>query len=238
MKKSALKGNLWRWRDSFESLALPRTVFRVVVLGSGGVGKTSLITQFTSDTFTEEYHPTVEDLYESPLNLTPKITALFDIVDTAGSYNFPAMRKLTIDEGEAFVLVYSVDDQNSLEEVLKIRGEILEAKGSNSVPMILVANKCDIPEEDRQLSVEKISEALIEAGVDCLSIAASAKYDLNVNATFKALLADIAFGHGGVLPGMSGGTKSTKRSDSLSASESHSPFTWLKSHILKERIQT
>lgn len=237
MKKSSLKSHLWKWRDSFESLALPRTVFRVVVLGSGGVGKTSLITRFTSDEFTEDYNPTVEDLYETPLNLTPKITAVFDIVDTAGSYNFPAMRKLTVDEGDAFILVYSVEDESSLHEVLKIRSEIIEAKGTNSVPMILVANKCDIPEEDRQLTAEKISETLIKAGVDCLSIAASARYGFNVIATFKALLAEIAFGHEGFLPNKSENAVSRKR-DRLPAHVSTSPLDWLKSHVLGAKTRS
>ena len=226
------KGNLWKWRDSFESLSLPRTVFRVVVLGSGGVGKSSLISRFTDDGFAEEYTPTVEELYETPINLSSKITAVFDILDTAGSYTFPAMRKLTIDEGEAFVLVYSVDDKHSLEEILKIRGEILEAKGSNAVPMILVANKCDIPEEDRQLSVEKISEALIEAQVDCLTIAASAKFGLNVKAAFKALLAEIAFGNSGVSP------KLSRDAESESRDRSASPFAWLKSHVWKAKSRS
>jgi GTPase SAR1 family protein len=37
--------------------------FKVVVLGSGGVGKSALTVQFVSNTFIEKYDPTIEDFY-------------------------------------------------------------------------------------------------------------------------------------------------------------------------------
>ena len=37
--------------------------FKVVVLGSGGVGKSALTVQFVSGHFMEKYDPTIEDFY-------------------------------------------------------------------------------------------------------------------------------------------------------------------------------
>ncbi|VDN31636.1 unnamed protein product [Gongylonema pulchrum] len=41
--------------------------FQVVVLGSGGVGKSALTVQFVSNTFIEKYDPTIEDFYRKEI---------------------------------------------------------------------------------------------------------------------------------------------------------------------------
>lgn len=50
-------------------------------------------------------------------------------MDTSGVYAFPAMRQLNIRLGHAFILVFSLDDVASLEEVKSIREEIVQMKG-------------------------------------------------------------------------------------------------------------
>ena len=44
--------------------------FKVVVLGSGGVGKSALTVQFVSNTFIEKYDPTIEDFYRKEIEVT------------------------------------------------------------------------------------------------------------------------------------------------------------------------
>lgn len=76
-----------------------------------------------------------------------------EILDTAGVAQFTAMRELYIKNGQGFILVYSVTDKNSLQELLSIREQIIRIKGSNNIPMVLVGNKCDLTEE-RELEPE------------------------------------------------------------------------------------
>ncbi len=47
-------------------------------------------------------------------------------------------------KGEGFILVYSVTDEKSFENIRKIYGQILSAKAGVKYPMILVANKVDL----------------------------------------------------------------------------------------------
>ena len=49
---------------------------RLVVLGSGGVGKTSLILQYLQGKFDDDYQPTVEDCYNHTLKLPGKKTII------------------------------------------------------------------------------------------------------------------------------------------------------------------
>lgn len=53
--------------------------FKVVVLGSGGVGKSALTVQFVSGCFIEKYDPTIEDFYrkEIEVSISYRINIIF-----------------------------------------------------------------------------------------------------------------------------------------------------------------
>jgi GTPase SAR1 family protein len=80
------------------------------------VGKTSIIQRFLYDTWTAKYRRTIEELHRADFPIGGASLTL-DILDTAGSYEFPAMKTLNIASSNAFILVYSVDDQSSFDEV-------------------------------------------------------------------------------------------------------------------------
>ena len=75
------------------------------------------------------------------------------ITDTTGSHQFPAMQRLSISKGHAFILVYSVTSRQSLEELRPIWDVIREMKGADlaAIPVMLVGNKCD-EMENREVS--------------------------------------------------------------------------------------
>lgn len=123
----------------------PNTDYRVVVFGSAGVGKSSLVLRFVKGTFKDSYVPTIEDTYRQVI-ASNKLVCTLQITDTTGSHQFPAMQRLNIQKGHAFILVYSITNRQSLEELKAIYKDIAEIKGLNSaktVPMMLVGNKCD-----------------------------------------------------------------------------------------------
>lgn len=190
--KAKIKKQGEKWRHSVDTLPLPRNIFNVVVLGAGGVGKTSLVTRFVKNEFSDHYNPTVEDLYEKPIHLRRGVSAMLQVLDTAGSYQFPAMKRLTLQYGEAFILVYSVKDPASLDEALKLQQEIYEAKGTEDVPMVLVGNKCDLTSGTDKRIVSHAVASTLSRGKNCILAETSAKYDLNVSGVFTALMAQIA----------------------------------------------
>lgn len=93
--------------------------YRVVVFGAGGVGKSSLVLRFVKGTFRESYIPTIEDTYRQVISCNKNICTL-QITDTTGSHQFPAMQRLSISKGHAFILVYSCTSRQSLEELRPI----------------------------------------------------------------------------------------------------------------------
>lgn len=93
--------------------------YRVVVFGAGGVGKSSLVLRFVKGTFRESYIPTIEDTYRQVISCNKNICTL-QITDTTGSHQFPAMQRLSMSKGHAFILVYSCTSRQSLEELRPI----------------------------------------------------------------------------------------------------------------------
>ena len=79
--------------------------------------------------------------------------ALLDVLDTAGQEEYSAMREQYMRTGEGFLLVYSITDRQSFEEIMTFQQQILRGKDKDYFPMIVVGNKCDLDGE-RQVSTQ------------------------------------------------------------------------------------
>ncbi|XP_022257047.1 ras-related protein Rap-2a-like [Limulus polyphemus] len=159
---------------------------KLVVLGAGGVGKTSLVVQYLEGFFSSSYKPTVEDCYRHTIQMPDGIFHTVEILDTAGSHHFPAMRELSIRSGRGFVIVFSVDDKQSFHEVTELWNLITKLRGSQ-VPVILVGNKSDLNKE-RKVSEAEAQEIAKDVMNNCRYIETSAKYNVNVSQLFVQLL--------------------------------------------------
>ena len=58
--------------------------YKIVVLGSGGVGKSALTVQFVQGIFVEKYDPTIEDSYRKQVEVDGQ-QCMLEILDTAGT---------------------------------------------------------------------------------------------------------------------------------------------------------
>lgn len=160
--------------------------YRVVVFGAGGVGKSSLVLRFVKGTFRESYIPTIEDTYRQVISCNKNICTL-QITDTTGSHQFPAMQRLSISKGHAFILVYSITSRQSIDELRPIYDVITEVKGKelDNIPIMLVGNKCD--EENNREVHNQYGKSNAEAW-KCNFMETSAKNNVNVKELFQELL--------------------------------------------------
>ncbi|KGL74122.1 GTP-binding protein Di-Ras2 [Tinamus guttatus] len=159
--------------------------YRVVVFGAGGVGKSSLVLRFVKGTFRESYIPTIEDTYRQVISCDKSICTL-QITDTTGSHQFPAMQRLSISKGHAFILVYSITSRQSLEELKPIYEQICQIKGDvESIPIMLVGNKND---ENQNREVDSNEGEAMAKKWKCAFMETSAKLNHNVKELFQELL--------------------------------------------------
>ncbi|EAL61602.1 hypothetical protein ACTFIW_010371 [Dictyostelium discoideum] len=167
---------------------MPLREFKIVVLGSGGVGKSALTVQFVQGIFVEKYDPTIEDSYRKQVEVDSN-QCMLEILDTAGTEQFTAMRDLYMKNGQGFVLVYSIISNSTFNELPDLREQILRVKDCEDVPMVLVGNKCDLHDQ-RVISTEQGEELARKFG-DCYFLEASAKNKVNVEQIFYNLIRQI-----------------------------------------------
>jgi len=162
-------------------------VFKLVLVGSGGVGKSCLTIQYISNKFVEDYDPTLEDSYRKPITLEGE-PAILDIFDTAGQEDFAAVRDSYMRTGDGFLCVYSVTLQASFDEAVNLHEHILRVKDAEEVPFVLVGNKCDL-EDAREVQTSK-GQGLAN-DLNCPFLEASAKIRYNVDESFTTLVKEI-----------------------------------------------
>jgi len=161
--------------------------YKLVVLGSGGVGKSALTVQFVQGIFVEKYDPTIEDSYRKQVEIDGT-QCMLEILDTAGTEQFTAMRDLYMKNGQGFVLVYSIIAQSTFNDLPDLREQILRVKDKDEVPLVLVGNKADLNDQ-RVITTEQGQELAKKFG--CTFIEASAKTRTNVEQIFHDLIRQI-----------------------------------------------
>ncbi len=110
--------------------------YKIVILGSGGVGKSAITVRFVQNTFEEKYDPTIEDSYRKLTMIDGEPCAL-EILDTAGTEQFRAMRDLYIKNGHGFLLVYSVTNPSSYNDLEELYRQIERIRDIEDVSIML-----------------------------------------------------------------------------------------------------
>ncbi|TVY21715.1 Protein ras-2 [Lachnellula arida] len=173
-------------------------LYKLVVLGDGGVGKTALTIQLTLQHFVETYDPTIEDSYRKQVVIDGQ-SCMLEVLDTAGQEEYTALRDQWIRDGEGFVLVYSISSRSSFTRITRFHNQIQRVKESSAsspsypgspissnmplapVPIMLVGNKSDRVTE-REVSTQEGHALARELG--CEFVEASAKNYINVEKAF------------------------------------------------------
>merc|ERR1719354_869267 len=167
---------------------LSTSTYKIIVVGGGGVGKSALTIQFIQSYFVTDYDPTIEDSYRKQCQIDGS-GARLDILDTAGQEEFSAMREQYMRSGEGFLLVFSVADKLSFNEINNFQRQILRVKDREEYPMVLVGNKCDIDDANRAVSHAEALALANQMGIDYIET--SAKNKINVENVFHDLVRSI-----------------------------------------------
>ncbi|TSN48479.1 Ras-related protein Rab-23 [Bagarius yarrelli] len=155
---------------------------KVVVVGNGAVGKSSMIQRYCKGIFTKDYKKTIGvDFLERQIVVNDEDVRLM-LWDTAGQEEFDAITKAYYRGAQACVLVFSTTDRESFEAISSWKEKVEMEVGD--IPTVLVQNKIDLLDD----TVIKNEEAEgLAKKLKLRFYRASVKEDLNVNEVFKYL---------------------------------------------------
>uniref|UniRef100_A0A3B4A1H8 Ras-related protein Rab-23 n=1 Tax=Periophthalmus magnuspinnatus TaxID=409849 RepID=A0A3B4A1H8_9GOBI len=149
---------------------------KVVVVGNGAVGKSSMIQRYCKGIFTKDYKKTIGvDFLERQIVINNEDVRLM-LWDTAGQEEFDAITKAYYRGAQACVLVFSTTDRESFLAIESWKEKVEAEVGD--IPTVLVQNKIDLLEE----TVIKNEEAEgLAKRLKLRFYRASVKEDMNVN---------------------------------------------------------
>ena len=169
-----------------------REVIQLGTLGDSGVGKSNLSSVYVNNKFEPEIIATIgfncliKDTIIKINNIEKKIK--IKIWDTAGQEKFKSVSVQYIKNCIGILLVYSIDDRNSLNNLENWIKDIKDKTNYEKVPLILIGNKCDL-EDERKVSKEEGEKFALKYNIKFFEC--SAKNNINVNQAFENLINEV-----------------------------------------------
>lgn len=163
--------------------------FKVVLLGEGRVGKTSLVLRYVNNVFSENQQTTIQASFLSKRLALGDTTVNLAIWDTAGQERFHALGPIYYRDADGALLVYDTTDRDSFAKVKMWVQELRKMVGPDIV-LCIAGNKIDLA-KDRAVDHEQAEEYAQSVGaLHCLTSARNGK---GIDDTFlsitKAMLA-------------------------------------------------
>eukprot|EP00002_Diphylleia_rotans_P025797 TRINITY_DN511_c0_g1_i1.p1 TRINITY_DN511_c0_g1~~TRINITY_DN511_c0_g1_i1.p1 ORF type:complete len:209 (-),score=56.11 TRINITY_DN511_c0_g1_i1:663-1289(-) len=131
-----------------ESSDVSEYLYKVLVVGDIGTGKTSIIKRFVHNIFSMNYKSTIGvDFALKVINWDAKTIVRLQLWDIAGQERFGNMTRVYYKEAVGAFVVYDVTRVSTFEAVTKWKNDIdnkVLLPGDRPIPVVLLANKCDL----------------------------------------------------------------------------------------------
>jgi Ras-related protein Rab-1A len=162
-------------------------LFKLLLIGDSGVGKSCLLLRFADDTYTESYISTIGvDFKIRTVDLDGKCIKL-QIWDTAGQERFRTITSSYYRGAHGIIIVYDITDVESFNNVRQWLFEI-DRFANEHVNKLLVGNKADLVSK-RVVATETAQD--FAASLDIPFLETSAKNSTNVEEAFLTMAAQI-----------------------------------------------
>ncbi|XP_058804053.1 ras-related protein Rab-32 isoform X2 [Phymastichus coffea] len=137
-------------------------LFKILVIGELGAGKTSIIKRYVHQFFSQHYRATIGvDFALKVLNWDAKNIIRLQLWDIAGQERFGNMTRVYYKEAVGAFIVFDVTRSTTLDAVVKWKQDLdskVQLPDGTPIPCILLANKCDQQKDGSLISSNRIEE--------------------------------------------------------------------------------
>jgi len=162
-------------------------LFKLLLIGDSGVGKSCMLLRFADDTYTESYISTIGVDFKIRSVQHEGKTIKLQIWDTAGQERFRTITSSYYRGAHGIIIVYDVTDRESFNNVKNWVGEI-DKYAADGVNKLLVGNKCDLASK-KVVSTDEAKELADSLNLRLLET--SAKNAHNVEEAFNTMAGEI-----------------------------------------------
>ena len=130
---------------------------KVVLIGKSGVGKTSIISRYTTNVFKEVLMTTPGANFTSKQVEFPqyKKTIKFEIWDTAGQERYRSLAKVFYNNASACILVYDITRKETFDDIINYWVPEIKENAPKDIILALAGNKSDLEPSKRQVPTSK-----------------------------------------------------------------------------------
>jgi small GTP-binding protein len=143
--------------DDEQDQSIEEESIKVVLIGESGVGKTSIIAQFTKGLFNQDIMSTNGATFSTKKKLFKNSNKYlsFEIWDTAGQEKYRSLAKMFFKDATVALIVYDITNTKSFNEIKDYWLNLVRENGPKKIIMYIVGNKCDL--SDREAVKEEIA---------------------------------------------------------------------------------
>ena len=163
-------------------------IFKLVLIGDSGVGKTNILTRYTKNEFSLATQSTVGVEFGSKIIKKNEKLIKLQIWDTAGQERYKSITSAYYKGSKGAFVVYDISRKPTFENVDKWIRE-LKTNGSEDVLIMLVGNKSDL-EDKREVQIDEVKKKAEQYKIAfCETSALDGK---NIEHAFDSLIDEIA----------------------------------------------